>query len=109
MKRIRTINKAYNSLFKPDELSIGVVVPIENYDQGPVPTMHHHLERVQLLETLGYKAVWLRGCFLLMFPLLVMLVRLLTHYLFGIFRQGQTTEIALGVSSMLCLYIIRYT
>jgi len=37
MKEFEPINKAYNSLFKPDELSIGVVVPIENYDQGPVP------------------------------------------------------------------------
>ena len=54
------INPAYNTVFRPNKLSVGLVVPLENYDKGPVPTMTRHIERVQLAESLGFSAVWLR-------------------------------------------------
>ena len=58
MKDFEKINKGYNSVFKKDELSIGIVSPIEHYVHGPVPTMKDHLKRVQLVEQLGFKAIW---------------------------------------------------
>ncbi|MEM1308417.1 MAG: LLM class oxidoreductase [Cyanobacteria bacterium P01_H01_bin.153] len=58
--RFQPINRGYNSVFRPHRLSLGLVVPIETYAQGPVPTMESHLERVQLAEELGFSAVWLR-------------------------------------------------
>ena len=54
------INQAYNSTFRPNQLSLGLVVPLENYSTGPVPTMNSHVERVQLMEELGFSAIWLR-------------------------------------------------
>ncbi len=60
MKEFEQINKGYNSVFEANELSIGIVVPIENYTQGPVPKMTNHLKRVQLVEKLGFKALWVR-------------------------------------------------
>jgi len=54
------INQAYNTVFRPDRLSLGLVVPLEAYMTGPVPTMKRHIERVQLAEELGSAAVWLR-------------------------------------------------
>ena len=57
MKNFEPINKAYNSVFQPDELSIGITVPIEYYDQGLMPTMEHHLERVELLDELGLSLI----------------------------------------------------
>ena len=54
------INRGYNSVFRPNRLSLGLVVPIENYNRNPVPSMEHHIERVQLAEALGFAAVWLR-------------------------------------------------
>lgn len=56
----QTINQGYNSVFRPGRLTLGLVVPIEAYTNGPVPTMDRHIERVQLAETLGFSAVWLR-------------------------------------------------
>ena len=56
----QSINRAYDSVFRPGKLSLGVVVPIESYPQSPVPTMERHLERVRLVEELGFGAVWLR-------------------------------------------------
>lgn len=60
MKKFERINQGYDTVFQTEELSIGIVVPIENYAQGPVPIMRRHLERVQLIEQLGFKALWLR-------------------------------------------------
>ncbi len=54
------INRGYNSVFKPNRLSIGLVLPIEAYAIGAKPTMAQHIETVQLAEVLGYSALWLR-------------------------------------------------
>ena len=54
------INRGYNTTFRENRLSLGLVVPIENYERSAVPTMEHHVERVQLAEELGFSAVWLR-------------------------------------------------
>ncbi|MBS8259323.1 LLM class oxidoreductase [Roseibium polysiphoniae] len=54
------INKAYNSVFQPGRLSVGLVVPLETYDRSAVPTMDQHLERAKLADDLGFGALWLR-------------------------------------------------
>jgi len=54
------INRAYNSTFRLNRLSLGLVVPLESYTTGPAPSMSHHVERVQLAEEMGFAAVWLR-------------------------------------------------
>ncbi len=54
------INRGYNTVFRPNRLSLGVVAPLETYSTGPVPTMSRHVERIQLAEALGFSAVWLR-------------------------------------------------
>lgn len=54
------INKGYNSTFKHNVLSIGLVIPLEHYPTSPVPTLEHQLERIKLAEMLGFSAVWLR-------------------------------------------------
>ncbi len=56
----QTINRGYNTVFQPNRLSIGLVVPLEAHPNSPVPTMERHIERVKLAEDLGFAAVWLR-------------------------------------------------
>ena len=58
--KFQCINQGYNTVFRPNRLSLGLVVPIETYPGNPVPTMEDHIERVQLAEKLGFAAVWLR-------------------------------------------------
>lgn len=55
------INQAYDTTFKPNRLSVGLVLPIETYTTTPIPDMKHHLERAQLAEKLGFAALWLRA------------------------------------------------
>lgn len=59
-KGFEPLNKAYNHTFQQGRLSLGLVVPIESYPHSAVPNMNHHIERVQLAESLGFSAVWLR-------------------------------------------------
>jgi len=54
------INRGYNATFQNGRLSVGLVVPLAQYGQSPVPDMSNHLDRVQKAERLGFKAVWLR-------------------------------------------------
>jgi luciferase-type oxidoreductase len=58
--QFQTINRGYNTAFRPNRLSLGVVVPLETYSTGPVPSMTRHVERIQLAEALGFSAIWLR-------------------------------------------------
>lgn len=55
-----SLNTAFNSTFKPNRLTLGLIVPLESYPSGPVPSMYRHLERVKKAEQLGFSAVWLR-------------------------------------------------
>lgn len=54
------LNRAYQRVFKSGQLTLGLVVPIENYGNAAVPGLEAHLQRVQLAEALGFASVWLR-------------------------------------------------
>ncbi|MEM9069538.1 MAG: LLM class oxidoreductase [Myxococcota bacterium] len=55
-----SINRGYDSVFRAEAMTVGLVVPLESYPHGPTPTMESHLSRVRLAEELGFSAVWLR-------------------------------------------------
>ena len=99
MKEFELINKGYNSVFKSNELSIGVVIPIENYAQSTVPTLQHHVERVQLVEQLGFKAIWVRDVPLHV-PSFGDAGQTFDPFTYLGFLAGQTTKIALGTGSI---------
>ena len=54
------INPAFGAVFRPNRLSLGLVVPVESYPVGAYPRMTDHVERVRMAEALGFSAVWLR-------------------------------------------------
>lgn len=99
MKPFENINKAYNSVFKPNELSVGVVVPIERYATSPIPTMQDHVKRVQQVENLGFKSIWIRDIPFNV-PNFGDAGQTFDPFTYLGFLAGQTSEIALGVSSI---------
>ncbi len=58
--RFDPINQAFDTVFRPNKLSLGLVVPVESYPIGAKPLMTEHVERVRMAEALGFSAVWLR-------------------------------------------------
>ena len=54
------LNRAFNTVFQPGRLSLGLIVPLEAYARTAEPTMEHHLQRARLAEELGFAALWLR-------------------------------------------------
>ncbi len=54
------INAGYNRVFRPERLSVGLVLPLEAYAVGAEPSMRGHLQAAQRAEELGFSALWLR-------------------------------------------------
>lgn len=95
----RAINNAYSKTFKPGRLSLGIFVPIENHAYSAVPTMRHHLQRVQLAEELGFSAVWLRDVPFNV-PTFGDAGQIFDPFVYLGYLAGNTSRIALGVSSI---------
>lgn len=93
------LNRGYSRTFRPNRLSLGLVVPIARYLDSAVPDMSGHLARVQLAEQLGLAAIWLREV-----PFNVSSFgdagQLFNSFTCLGLLAGQTTDIALGVSSI---------
>ena len=54
------LNRAYNTAFRPERLSLGLVLPLKSYADSPTPNMARHVERARLADSLGFSALWLR-------------------------------------------------
>ncbi|WP_447971871.1 LLM class oxidoreductase [Nitrospira sp. M1] len=93
------INRAYNSVFRTNRLSLGLVVPLESYSPGPVPAMTRHVERIQLAEALGFSAVWLRDVPFNV-PSFGDAGQMYDPFVYLGLLAGQTERIALGVASI---------
>ena len=98
--QFQSINQAYNTVFRPNRLSLGLVVPIETYATGSVPTMKAHIERVQLAEKLGFSAVWLRDVPFNV-PTFGDAGQTYDPFVYLGLLAGQTEKIALGVASVI--------
>ncbi|MEP1354190.1 MAG: TIGR03571 family LLM class oxidoreductase [Tateyamaria sp.] len=60
MKSFPKLNRAYNTVFVPDRLSIGLVLPLASYPNSTKPPLERHIERARLADKLGFAALWLR-------------------------------------------------
>ena len=60
MEHFTKLNRAYNTVFVPNQLSIGLVLPLASYPNSPVPSLERHLDRARLADQLGFAALWLR-------------------------------------------------
>ena len=94
------INRGYNSVFRPNRLSVGLVVPIETYVNGSVPTMVRQLDCIQLAEALGFSAVWLRDVPFNV-PSFGDAGQMYDPFVYLGLLAGQTQKIALGVASII--------
>jgi len=99
MKPFENINKGFNTTFQSNKLSIGVVVPIENYANSSIPSMENHLTRVKLIEELGFKALWLRDVPFHV-PSFGDAGQTYDPFTYLGYLTGQTSKIALGVASI---------
>ena len=59
MKSYEQINNAYNSVFQPGKLTLGLFFPIESYS-GSIPTMLKQVELAKRAEEIGFSALWFR-------------------------------------------------
>ncbi|WP_118185983.1 LLM class oxidoreductase [Paraburkholderia phosphatilytica] len=53
-------NRGFRDVFKPGELTLGFILPLEGYPLTAAPTMHNHGELAELADRLGFAALWAR-------------------------------------------------
>lgn len=58
-----SLHKAYNRTYKEGELTLGLHIPLENY-QFDTPKMEKQVELAQLAEQLGFTSLWFRDVLL---------------------------------------------
>ena len=80
-------------------LSLGLVVPIEEYSDSSVPSMQDHLKKVEVAEQLGFKAVWVRDVPMHV-PTFGDAGQTFDPFTYLGYLSGRTTQIALGVASV---------
>ncbi|WP_170603166.1 LLM class oxidoreductase [Ruegeria arenilitoris] len=93
------LNRGYNSVFRPDALSIGLVAPLEAHHHNAVPDMSRHTERAQLADKLGFAALWLRDVPFNV-PNFGDAGQIYDPFVYLGLLAGLTKEIALGVASI---------
>jgi luciferase-type oxidoreductase len=95
-----SINRGFNSVFRgPSQLTIGLVLPVENVFDGSIPAMKDHVERVKLAEELGFAAVWLRDVPFHV-PSFGDAGQIYDPWVYAGLLAGKTDEIALGMASI---------
>ncbi len=97
--QFQSMNTGYNRVFRPGRLSVGLVVPLESYSQGSVPTMVSNLARIRLAERLGFASVWLRDVPFDV-PAFGDVGQIFDPFVYLGLLAGQTERIALGVASI---------
>ncbi|ANB77577.1 luciferase [Paraburkholderia phytofirmans OLGA172] len=50
----------YSRVFAPGQLTLGFILPLEGYPDGPAPTMKDHAVVTRLADELGFGALWAR-------------------------------------------------
>ena len=95
-----TLNRAYNTVFQPGALSIGLVAPLDAHHNAPVPDMARHLDRAQLADDLGFAALWLRDVPFNV-PSFGDAGQMFDPFVYLGLLSGATRDIALGVASII--------
>lgn len=95
-----SLNRAYNTVFRPGELTIGLVVPLDAHHSSPVPNMAGHIERAQMADRLGFAALWLRDVPFNV-PTFGDAGQMFDPFVYLGLLSGVTRDIALGVASII--------
>ncbi|MEM9229404.1 MAG: LLM class oxidoreductase [Pseudomonadota bacterium] len=95
-----SLNRAYNTVFQPGDLSVGLVVPLDAHHGSPVPDMARHIERAQMADALGFAALWLRDVPFNV-PTFGDAGQMFDPFVYLGLLSGVTHNIALGVASII--------
>jgi len=95
-----SLNRAYNTVFRPDDLTIGLVVPLDAHHGSPVPDMTRHIERATMADELRFAALWLRDVPFNV-PTFGDAGQTFDPFVYLGLLSGATRDIALGVASII--------
>jgi len=53
-------HRGFARVFRPQGLTLGFIMPLEAYPNGPLPTLVDHVERAHQVDEAGFAGLWLR-------------------------------------------------
>lgn len=53
-------HRGFFRVFSPGRLTVGFIMPLEAYPDGPLPTLQDHIERALQADEAGFAGLWLR-------------------------------------------------
>ncbi len=59
IKKAMSKHHGFRRLFATDQMTLGLVLPLETYAEGTTPTMQDHLDIVRHAEAIGIPGLWL--------------------------------------------------
>jgi len=95
-----SLNRAYNTVFRTGDLTVGLVVPLDAHQGSPVPDMTRHIERAQMADELGFAALWLRDVPFNV-PTFGDAGQMFDPFVYLGLLSGVTSNIGLGVASII--------
>lgn len=99
METFENINSAYNSIFQPGKMSLGIFFAIEAYD-GSIPEMKNQVELAQRAEDLGFSALWFRDV-PMHDPMFGDVGQIYDPFVYMAYIAGQTKRISLVTGSII--------
>ena len=56
----QAVHPGFRRLFAPGQMTLGLIMPLETYPHGGIPTMQDHLSAARDAEDIGLAGLWLR-------------------------------------------------
>lgn len=90
---------AFRRVFRPGRLTLGFIMPLEGYPDGPLPTLANHLPLAQKADEAGFAALWLRDVPFLD-PSFGDAGQILDPFVYAGFLAAVTSRIAIGTAGI---------
>ena len=91
-------HEAFGRVFQPGRMTLGFILPLEGYPDGPVPTLADHARIAKRADEMGFAALWARDVPMLD-PSFGDAGQVLDPFVYLGFLAAQTRRIALGTAS----------
>lgn len=92
------LNRGFHDVFRPGELTLGFILPLEGYPDSAAPTLLGHGELAQLADRLGFAALWARDV-PMYDPTFGDTGQMFEAFTYLAFLAAKTQRIALGTAS----------
>lgn len=92
-------HRGYRRIFREGRLTLGFIMPLEAYPNGPLPSLEDHVERARQVDVAGFAGLWLRDVPFLD-PSFGDAGQILDPFTYAGFLAGVTKDVSVGTAGI---------